>query len=471
MLKQFHHFDLMKKKVSFIIFLLSFIFIVGYITSSGLLSMKKNIHSSNISENKLGSFIASGPIVSLLFNEGSPQSTLIRNQSQGYEPAAKRPSVSDTMLSRGSNTNFTDSFMTPSGSIYENRTLDSDVIDLLTKIVLGSIYNSNGTAEHKSSTKQFAQTAKIEPQILSGNWTFRVDQGLVKNFKTIFTMFHINGTEHHVYELYNFRPYHKNFIHISSSPQENVINGTVDIKLNGKNLWKEINCTLVITKDNIIKILLNSRSIDNQLYHQPIYGIIQSFKEIGGDQMIMDGLADDKNIKSVIANRSNLRNNITQIIFGIIDSANRQASHYTIARNGTGEKDLGQFYNNADTMSFNISRDRPIAESYTNITIVKGADNPSNEKSFYPQNIFVKPGSTVAWLNKDSAIHIVTSTNSKDLITDYLFDTGFIQTGQSSKPIRMPHQDGLISYYCKIHPFMIGTLTVASQLSGMSDSR
>ena len=53
------------------------------------------------------------------------------------------------MLSRGSNTNFTDSFMTPSGSIYENRTLDSDVIDLLTKIVLGSIYNSNGTAEHE----------------------------------------------------------------------------------------------------------------------------------------------------------------------------------------------------------------------------------------------------------------------------------------------------------------------------------
>ena len=470
MLKQFYHFDLMKKKVFFIIFLLSFIFIVGYITSSGLLSMKKNIHSPNISENKSGSFIAGGPIVSLLFNEGALESIHIRNQSQIYEPAAKRPSVSDTLLSRDSNTNFTDSFVSPSGSIDENGTLDSNIIDLLTKIMLSSTYNTNRTTEHKSSTKQFALTEKIEPQILSGNWTFRVDQGLIKNFRATFTMFGMNGTERHVYELYNFRPYPKDFIHISSS-QENVINGTIDMKSNGENLWKDINCTLVITKDTIIKILLNSMSIDNQFNNQPIYGIIQSFKEIGGDQMIIDGLTDNKNIKSVIENRSNLRNNITQIIFGIIDSANKQASHYTIARNGTGEKDLGQFYNNTNTLSFNTSRDHPIAESSTNILIVKGADNPSNEKFFYPQNIFVKPGSTVAWLNKDSAIHTVTSTSSEELITDYFFDTGFIQSGQLSKPLRMPQQDGVISYYCKIHPFMTGTLTIASPLSGMPYSR
>jgi plastocyanin len=470
MLKQFYHFDLMKKKFFFIIFLLSFIFIVGYITSSGLLSTKKNIHSPNISENKSGSFIAGGPIVSLLFNEGALESILIRNQSQIYEPAAKRQSVSDTLLSRDSRTNFTDSFVTSSGSIDENRTLDSNVIDSLTKIILSSIYNTNRTAEHKSSTKQFALTEKIEPQILSGNWTFRVDRGLIKNFKATFTMFGINGTERHVYELYNFRPYPHNFIHISSS-QENVINGTIDIKSNGKTLWKDINCTLVITKDTIIKILLNSRSIDNQFNNQPIYGIIQSFKEIGGDQMIIDGLTDNKNIKSVIENRSNLKNNITQIIFGIINSANKQASHYTIARNGTGEKDLGQFYNNKNTFSFNTSMNHPIAQSHTNILIVKGADNPSNENFFYPQKIFVKPGSTVQWLNKDSAIHTVTSTSSEELITDYFFDTGFIQTGQLSKPLIMPQQDGVISYYCKIHPFMTGTLTIASSLSGIPYSR
>lgn len=170
----------MKKKVSFIIFLLSFIFIVGYISSSGLLSMKKNMHSQTISENKSDSFIAGGPVVSLLFNEGSSQSTLIRNQGQGNQSAAKSPLVSDTLFSRGGNANFTDRIMSRSGAIDENVTLDSNVIDLLTKIMMSSIYNSNITADKESSTKQFTPTAKIEPQILSGNWTFRVDQGLLK---------------------------------------------------------------------------------------------------------------------------------------------------------------------------------------------------------------------------------------------------------------------------------------------------
>ncbi|MDQ3868856.1 MAG: plastocyanin/azurin family copper-binding protein, partial [Thermoproteota archaeon] len=100
---------------------------------------------------------------------------------------------------------------------------------------------------------------------------------------------------------------------------------------------------------------------------------------------------------------------------------------------------------------------------------VKGADNPSNEEFFYPQNIFVSPGSTITWVNKDSAIHTATATNEEGLIIGYsLFDTGFIQTGESSKPIKMPQQGGVFSYYCKIHPFMTGTLTVASPSNGMA---
>jgi hypothetical protein len=204
MLKQFHHFDLMKKKVSIIIFLLSILFIIGYITSSGLPSMKKNMHSTNVPENKSSSFIIGGAIVSLLFNEGTTGSTFITNHDQGDEHAAKRSSVSDMLFTTDGNTSLTDRIMVPSGAIDENRTLDSNIIDLLTKIILSSIYNNtNRTAEQESSTKQFVLSAKIEPQILSGNWTFRVDQGITKDFKAKFiTMIHINGTEPHVYELH-----------------------------------------------------------------------------------------------------------------------------------------------------------------------------------------------------------------------------------------------------------------------------
>lgn len=164
----------MIKKVSFIIFLLSFLFIVGYITSSGLLSIKKNMHSPPISENRSDTFIAGGHIVSLLFNEDSSQRPLDTNQSQGYKAAAKSRLVPDTLFARGSNTNFTDRIMSPSDATDDNVTLDSNVIDLLTKIIMSSIYNSNKTSDKESSIKQFALTAKTEPQILSGNWTFTV---------------------------------------------------------------------------------------------------------------------------------------------------------------------------------------------------------------------------------------------------------------------------------------------------------
>ena len=60
----------MKKKVSIMIFIISILIIVGYIYSSELLSMKKkNVHSTIVPENKAISFIARGPIVSLLYNE------------------------------------------------------------------------------------------------------------------------------------------------------------------------------------------------------------------------------------------------------------------------------------------------------------------------------------------------------------------------------------------------------------------
>jgi plastocyanin len=117
-----------------------------------------------------------------------------------------------------------------------------------------------------------------------------------------------------------------------------------------------------------------------------------------------------------------------------------------------------------------MSRDSSIAEGHANVIIVKGADKPSNERFFYPQNLFVTPGSTITWLNQDSAIHTATSTNGEELISDYIFDTNFIQTGQSSKPLIMPQQDGLISYYCKLHPFMTGTVTVMSSSDGTIDA-
>jgi plastocyanin len=360
----------------------------------------------------------------------------------------------------------------PAGAIYDNRTLDSNNIDLLTKIIISSTYNTNRTAEYESSTEQFVPTPKMEPQVLSGNWMFKVDQGIIKDFQAKFTMVRINGTERNIYELYNFRPDVKNFTHISTSSRVNIIDAKIDIKLNGENLWKDVNCTIVISKDNIIKIMLNSRLIENQFNNQPIYGIIESFEAKEGNHKTIEGLVDERSTKAAVTeSRSHVGTNTTQVIFEIIDSLKKQSSHDIIAKNAMRKAQLDQFYTDANNLPYDMSRDSSIAEGHTNVIIVKGADKLSNGRFFYPQNLFVTPGSTITWLNQDSAIHTATSTNGEELITDYIFDTDFIQTGQSSKPIRMPQQDGLISYYCKLHPFMTGTVTVTSTSDETIDTR
>jgi plastocyanin len=470
MLKRFQHFYLMKKKASIVIFIITILIIIGYISSSELLSMKKkNVHSIVVPENKAISFIARGPIVSLLYNEGATISTFDGNHYEGIKPSAKSSLASGGLFATNSDSNLTDSIMAPSDAIYDNRTLDSNNIDLLTKIIISSTYNTNRTEEHESSTKQFVLTAKMEPQILSGNWMFKVDQGIIKDFKAKFTMVRINGTERNIYELYNFRPDLKDYIHITASSRVNIINAKIDIKLNDENIWKDVNCTLAISKDNIIKITLNSRLIENQFNNQPIYGIIESFEAKSGNPKTIEDLADEKSTKAVSESGSYVRTNTTQVIFEIIDSLNKQSNHDIIDRNATHEAHLDQFDIDADNLPYDMPGDSSIAETHTNVIIVKGADEPSDERFFYPQNLFVRPGSTITWLNQDSAIHTATSTNGKELITDYIFDTDFIQTGQSSKPIRMPQQEGLISYYCKLHPFMTGTVTVRSTSDGTID--
>jgi hypothetical protein len=122
MLKRFQHLDLMKKKISIMIFIVSILIIIGYISLSELLSMKKNVHSTIIPENKVGSFIARGPIVSLLYNEGAAKSTFDGNHYEGNKPPATSPLVSGKLFATDSDSNLTQSIMgAPAGAIYYNK--------------------------------------------------------------------------------------------------------------------------------------------------------------------------------------------------------------------------------------------------------------------------------------------------------------------------------------------------------------
>jgi len=85
-----------------------------------------------------------------------------------------------------------------------------------------------------------------------------------------------------------------------------------------------------------------------------------------------------------------------------------------------------------------------------NVTITINGMN--GNQSFSPNPGSVPAGQTVAWRNADSITHTATADNGA-------FDTGSIAPGATSAPITMGTA-GSLSYHCRIHPTMVGTLTV-----------
>jgi plastocyanin len=75
-------------------------------------------------------------------------------------------------------------------------------------------------------------------------------------------------------------------------------------------------------------------------------------------------------------------------------------------------------------------------------------------QNFAYNNLTVKPGTTVTITNVDDATHTLTSD------TKGTFDTGALAKGKSAA-ITAPATDGAYTFYCTIHTYMKGTLTVA----------
>ncbi len=72
--------------------------------------------------------------------------------------------------------------------------------------------------------------------------------------------------------------------------------------------------------------------------------------------------------------------------------------------------------------------------------------------AFNPPNITVAPGTTVTWVNNDSAPHTTTAD-------DEMWDSETLQQGESfSFTFDTP---GTFPYFCEIHPMMRGSVTVS----------
>ena len=96
----------------------------------------------------------------------------------------------------------------------------------------------------------------------------------------------------------------------------------------------------------------------------------------------------------------------------------------------------------------------------TKVLIVKGATT-LDKKAFSPNHIKVKVGSTVIWTNDDSNIHTVTSGVPNTPNVGQVFDSGLTSLISPSKTYSHKFTSaGEFSYFCRIHPNMVGEIEV-----------
>ena len=94
------------------------------------------------------------------------------------------------------------------------------------------------------------------------------------------------------------------------------------------------------------------------------------------------------------------------------------------------------------------------------VSIPSGAGAPGCEETnecYIPAELTISSGTTVIWENVDAAAHLATS-GTPDGGPDGTFDSGMIMGGDSFEFEFT--EKGEFPYYCIVHPWMVGTVTV-----------
>jgi len=109
------------------------------------------------------------------------------------------------------------------------------------------------------------------------------------------------------------------------------------------------------------------------------------------------------------------------------------------------------------------------AQSTASVTVKKGAGSSGSctTDCFQPGNVSVDVGGTVTWTNTDAQLHTVSSGNGpNDNTTGSVFDTGFSTFKPATTFSHTFTTAGTFNYYCQLHPWMVGVVTVAAASNG-----
>ncbi len=101
-----------------------------------------------------------------------------------------------------------------------------------------------------------------------------------------------------------------------------------------------------------------------------------------------------------------------------------------------------------------------IGNNGATIIIVKGATT-LNDKAFSPNPLKIKMGDKITWINNDNNIHTVSSGKPNSPDAGRLFDSGLTSLITPSKSYSHTfNEPGEYSYFCRLHPNMVGTIEV-----------
>lgn len=104
----------------------------------------------------------------------------------------------------------------------------------------------------------------------------------------------------------------------------------------------------------------------------------------------------------------------------------------------------------------------PSASAETLVSIPSGSSAPGCDETnscFVPYEVTVDVGEQVTWSNDDTAAHTVTSGSAADG-PDGIFDSSLFMAGTTFS--NTFDQEGVFNYFCMVHPWMQGIVTVGT---------
>jgi hypothetical protein len=151
-----------------------------------------------------------------------------------------------------------------------------------------SVNNETGVSENGTDVVATSNRSTGDmPYIIAGNWNLGVADGNVTGLDAEFTMVHTDGTGRHTHQLMNFVAANGTLVQLDENGS-GAIFGTVDVSLNGSEKWSDANVVVMIERSSAIMISLDSNATDTHFQGQPIYGVVDSWVDVNGRELIND---------------------------------------------------------------------------------------------------------------------------------------------------------------------------------------